>query len=201
MIYLNHKSFGYLVCVCCPIVQNVCLGGGGRTEGEAEKAEVAWRRASETTRGGGWRTSETRARKAAANQRGAGGVVLSGIAHLAPPVINIFSKFSGVFLLQESQRKQRDAEERVRVEKENAERRRREEQEEAAAAAEAARQQRQQQEEQQRRADQERQQAETVRKGCHNTEPSYVFKWEFSIQMRDAVHLAPIIRVTTIRLI
>ena len=70
--------------------------------------------------------------------------------------------------MQESQRKQRDAEEKVRVEKENAERRRREEQE--AAAAEAARQQRQQQEEQQRRADQERQQAETVRKGCLNRE-------------------------------
>ena len=68
--------------------------------------------------------------------------------------------------MQESQRKQRDAEEKVRVEKENAERRRREEQE----AAEAARQQRQQQEEQQRRADQERQQAETVRKGCLNRE-------------------------------
>ena len=91
-----------------------------------------------------------------------GEVVLFGVAHLAPPVNDIFSKFSGFFLFQESQRKQRDAEERVRVEKENAERRRREEQE----AAEAARlQQRQQQEEQQRRADQERQQAETVRKG------------------------------------
>ena len=49
------------------------------------------------------------------------------------------------------------------MEKENAERRRREEQEEAAEAARL--QQRQQQEEQQRRADQERQQAETVRKG------------------------------------